>query len=134
MQDGLLDQPPGHDLSKTLRLHTVVALGGYALRMEPPEVRIGERNERIALPLLPRLIVGADQALGDEQRHLRVVREPPLGPAVGRDESGNACRPVRPADLVDRFEFHPGAELIADRPAKQRAPDARGVGRVHSFS
>jgi hypothetical protein len=134
VQNGLLDQPPRNDLPEALRFHAIVAFRRYALRVKPAEVSVGERNERIAFPLLPGLIVGPNQALGDEQRHLRVIRESALGPAIRRYKSRDACGTVLRTDFVDRFEFHAGAELITDRSAQQCAPDARGVRRSHSFS
>ncbi len=65
----------------------------------------------------------AEQSLGGEQGHLRVIGDSP-GAAVGGHVPGDARWPVPLADLVKGEELDARAESVADSAAEQAAPVA----------
>jgi len=73
----------------------------------------------------------ADQPLGGEQRHLRVVGDRPDG-SVGLGEVADPLGSEALADALERVELDRRAERIADGAAEQAAVDPRAQVGAHA--
>ena len=71
-------------------------------------------DPRFAVSGLGVTVLSAQEALGREKRHLRVVRDGSWA-TVGNLEPGNALRAVPLADVLEREELDRRAEGVPDR-------------------
>jgi hypothetical protein len=95
----------------------------FTLRVEPSQQRMMNHARRIADAAPFEADLGADHALGSEERPLRVVRDRPQT-TVSRRKILNAGRPKGSEDLCGRHELDRSHECVAHRAAEEAATNA----------
>ena len=95
---------------------------GHSLGVEPPKVGAVHDDPRFAVSGPSVTVLRTQEALGREQRHLRVIRDG-SGTTVGDLEPGNALRAVLLPDTLQREELDRCAEGIPNRSAQQATED-----------
>ncbi|SCM15018.1 hypothetical protein SAMN04883147_113287 [Streptomyces sp. DpondAA-F4] len=97
--------------------------GGVVLGVQPAPVRVADEGVLGARRAgCPGPGVGPDEALGREERHLGVVRDPSDDTVRVRRQSAYALVAVGAADAVQGEELHRVAEGVADGSAQQCPP------------